>query len=337
MPAEIEREYSVQRFRGGFALVWWEWSEADGENKRRRRQLESEDRASAEAEARRIWEEGDDSPWTVGRCMSLYLEAVKGKPSHGRRKDAWKAMKPFWENVDPHLIDEQMCKDYRKTRHTVSDTTARYELQQLSTALTSAKKHIGDKPKLWFPPLPEHKIRHLTRSEFSRFFDGVRADHAKLYVMLGLHTVARPSAILQLTWDRVDFMRRLIDFTPAGHIRTNKRRTVVPISDTLLPWLQKGYAARTTNFVIERGGKQVLCIKKAFQAASERSTVHVTPYMLRHTGAVWAAEGGVSMAELAQFMGHDDDRTTQKHYARYSPEYLKGVANAIGGEARGSI
>lgn len=54
------------------------------------------------------------------------------------------------------------------------------------------------------------------------------------------------------------------------------------------------------------------------------------PYTLRHTGAVWAAEAGVSMAELAQFMGHDDDRTTQKHYARFSPDHLRGVANAIG-------
>jgi integrase len=50
----------------------------------------------------------------------------------------------------------------------------------------------------------------------------------------------------------------------------------------------------------------VKSIKKAFQAASERSGIHVTPYTLRHTGAVWAAEAGVSMDELAQFLGHDD-------------------------------
>jgi integrase len=84
---------------------------------------------------------------------------------------------------------------------------------------------------------------------------------------------------------------------------------------------------------VERGGERVSSLKKAFQAASKRSTVRATPYTLRHTGAVWAAEAGVSMAELAQFMGHDDDRTTQKHYARYSPDHLRGVANAIGGAA----
>jgi integrase len=320
--------YTVQRLRGGYAIVW---REGDA---RHRRQLTSTDRTSAEAEARRLWAEADGEryPWTVGRVMTAYLESIAHKPSHTRRKDAWKAMKPFWENVDPTLIDSKMCEDYRKTRY-VSDTTARYELQQLSTALKFARKHIGEKPEMWFPPAPEHKLRHLTRDEFKRFYAAVRADHARLYVMIGLHTCARPSAILQLTWDRVDFMRRLIDFTPPGHVRTAKRRTVVPISDELLPALQAGHAARTCESVIERGGKPVANIKKAFQAASERSTVHATPYTLRHTGAVWAAEGGVSMDELAQFMGHDDARTTTKHYARYSPGYLVKVANAIGGTA----
>jgi integrase len=163
------------------------------------------------------------------------------------------------------------------------------------------------------------------------------ADHARLYAMIGLYTTARPSAILELTWDRVDFLRGIIDFTPPGHVRTAKRRTIVPIAADLRPELAKGFEARTCQHVIERGGKPVACIKKAFQAASERSGVHATPYTLRHTGAVYAAEGGVSMAELAQFMGHDDDRTTQRHYARFSPGHLRGVADAIGSKARGQV
>jgi integrase len=328
--------YSVQKFRGGFALVWWQ-HDAAGERKRHRRQLESQDRKSAEAEARIIWEGADDRPWTVGRLMPAYLESIKGKPSHSRREDAWKAMKPYWEHVDPALIDEAMCQAYRATRR-VGEATARYELMQLSTALNwgvSGKK-IAARGKTWLPAAPEQKTRHLTRSEFARFFAEVKAQHARTYVMLGLYTIARPTAILQLTWDRVDFMRRLIDFTPPGHIRTAKRRTIVSIGDVLLAELQRAYAARTSIYVIEHGGDQVKSIKKAFQAASERSNVHVTPYTLRHTGAVWAAEGGVPMPVLAQMMGHDDDRTTQKHYARYSPDYLRSVVSAIEGKAQGS-
>lgn len=323
-------EFSVQKLRGGFAIVWVEGG------KRRRRQLASTDRQSAEAEARKLWAAGDDgTPWTVARIMSGYIASIEGKPSHSRRQDAWKAMQGFWAGVDPGLIDAEMCRAYRQRRASVADATVRYELLQLSTALKwgRAERHITAAPALWLPSPPERQTRHLTHHEFDRFFEAVRAEHARLYVMLGLFTVARPSAILDLTWDRVDFAREQIDFRPPGRAQTSKRRTVVPMAHDLLLALQDGARARTCEFVIERGGKPVANIKKAFQAASARSGVHATPYTLRHTGAVWAAEAGVSMSELAQYMGHDDDRTTQKHYARFSPGHLRSVADAIGKRA----
>jgi integrase len=332
MSAANDDAFSVQQFRGGFALVWRE------NGKRKRRTLHSKDRQSAEAEARKLWERGDDSPWTVGRTMTAYLATIAHKPSHGRRQDAWKAMRGFWDNVDPAMIDEPMAQSYR-SRRKVADATARYELMQLSTALNWAvgQGHIHARRTVWLPSAPERKTRHLDYGEWHQFFDAVKADHARLYAMIGLHTMARPTAILQLTWDRVDFPRLMIDFTPPGHIRTAKRRTMSPIASDLLPWLQQGYAARTCEHVIERGGKPVACIKKAFQAASQRSGVHATPYTLRHTGAVYAAEGGVSMAELSQFMGHDTSATTEKFYAHFSPDHLRRVANAVGNQLRGSV
>lgn len=325
MSAANDDGYTVQKLRGGFALVY----RLDG--KRVRRQLAATDRQSAEAEARAVWAGADRGAWTVGRIMTGYLTTISHKPSYGRRQDAWKAMRMFWENVEPTLIDDKMCQRYRKTRK-VGEATARYELLQLSTALgwaTSNGPKLAHRPAIWLPTLPERRERHLSKAEFAKFFGAVKADHARLYVMLGLFTMARPGAILELTWDRVDFMRRRIDFTPPGHKRTAKRRTIVPIADELLPELQKGFEARTTEWVIERGGKQVANIKKAFQAASERSAVRATPYTLRHTGAVWAAEAGVPMAELSQFMGHDSITTTIRHYAVFSPDYLAKVANSI--------
>lgn len=324
--------YTVQRLRGGYVIAHY----IDG--KRRRRQLAATDRQSAEAEARKLWEDSDRSPWTVGRVMNAYLATIADKTSKPRRDDAWKAMQGFWENVDPALIDEPMCKTYRERRK-VGDATARYELMQLSTALNWAmgEGKIPGKRKIWLPPTPERKTRHLEWTEWQAFYAAIKADHARLYAMIGLYTMARPSAILELTWDRVDFIRGMIDFTPPGHVRTAKRRTIVPIAADLRPMLAKGFEARTCEYVIERGGQRVHSVKKAFQAASERSAVYATPYTLRHTGAVYAAEGGVTMAELAQFMGHDDDRTTQKHYARFSPGHLRGVADAIGSKGRGSL
>lgn len=262
--------------------------------------------------------------------MQGYLASIEHKPSHQRRTDAWKAMRAFWERTAPELIDPPMCEAYAAQRK-AGAATIRYELLQVSTALKwgRAGRHISAKPEMWLPAAPERKIRHLSHAEFERFYAEVKAPHARLYVLLGLFTMARPSAILDLTWDRVDFGRGLIDLNPAGRRQTAKRRPVVPMNDELREAMDAAYKGRQSAFVVEHGAKQVGSVKKAFQAASARSGVEVTPYTLRHTGAVWAAEAGTSMAALAQYMGHTDSATTERHYAVFGPEYLAGVANSI--------
>jgi integrase len=126
----------------------------------------------------------------------------------------------------------------------------------------------------------------------------------------------------------VDFERGTLNLNPVGRLQTAKRRPVVPMSDLCRAELEAAYEARQSIYVIERGGKKVANIKKAFAAASVRSGVHATPYTLRHTGAVWKAEDGVPMEELGQLMGHEDVQTTFQHYARFSPDHLRRAANA---------
>lgn len=321
--------YSVQRLRGGFVIVY-----PDPETGRRRRvKLDAPDRLGAEAEARQRWRLGSRSVWTVGAIVPAYLDtlAEREAPSAPRARDAWKAMAPFWGNVRPHLIDEAMCKAYDAQRR-AGQATRRYELTMLSTALRWAVKGklIDAAPFIWRPAAPERKKRHLTRDQWRRFFAEVKAPHARLYMVIALTTCARPSAVLDLTWDRVDFERGTINLNPPGRVQTAKRRPVVPMSERCREALQAAYDARQSVYVIERGGKQVANIKKAFEAASARSGIHATPYTLRHTGAVWKAEDGVPMEELAQLMGHEDVQTTFQHYARFSPDHLRRAANAGG-------
>lgn len=51
--------------------------------------------------------------------------------------------------------------------------------------------------------------------------------------------------------------------------------------------------------------------------------------MLRHTAAVWMAEGGIPITEIAAYMGHTTPAVTFRTYARYSPEYLRKASDAI--------
>jgi integrase len=319
-------EYSVQRLRGGYAVVWHD------AGKRRRFALDAADRPTAEAEARRWWKRNTGAASTVGGIVEAYIDAREqaGIASTGRQRDAWKAMESYWAKVEPAMIDDEMARDYVRRRDR-SESTTRYELSMLSVALRWAVKQnlIEKAPEVWRPAAPERGEKHLTPKEFAKWFAEVKAEHARLYVEVALVTMARPSAILELTWCQIDWEHGTLNLNPPGRRQTKKRRPIVPLDDEMMALLKKAYDGAQSEFVIEVGAKKVGSIKKAFQAASKRSGIHVTPYTLRHTGAVWAAERGTPMAELAQFMGHDDDRTTQKHYARFSPNYLRGVSSNL--------
>lgn len=54
--------------------------------------------------------------------------------------------------------------------------------------------------------------------------------HVRLFCVLALTTAGRKSAILQLTWDRIDFERGLIHLDVIGE-KNRKGRAVVPMTD----------------------------------------------------------------------------------------------------------
>jgi hypothetical protein len=56
----------------------------------------------------------------------------------------------------------------------------------------------------------------------------------------------------------------------------------------------------------------------------------ITPYSIRHTVAVELRKRGVSMSEVAGFMGHRMKRyATTEIYARYAPDYRGAAVRAI--------
>lgn len=71
-------------------------------------------------------------------------------------------------------------------------------------------------------------------------------------------------------------------------------------------------------------------IKTGLKAAARRiGRPDVSPHMLRHSAAVWLAEDGHSMHEIAQFLGHSNPAITAKVYARYSPDHLRKLAASL--------
>lgn len=132
-----------------------------------------------------------------------------------------------------------------------------------------------------------------------------------------------------MTWDRVDFQHRTIDYRPSGRHQTNKRRTIVPMNETARQELLAAYAGRMTDYVIEWNGEQVGSVKKALERLAKRTGIPFSPHVLRHTCAVWMAQADVPMQKISQYLGHTSTRVTEASYARYSPSFMRDAGEAV--------
>lgn len=307
-------------FRGWYYAVW---RDAGGT---RRQSLRTQDRAIAE---QRLADLRRNSPAseTLTDLAAAYRADKAEIASADRIGYAWDRLAPFWGHLRADQIDRPLCRKYiaRRRRDGVQDGTILRELRILRTIVNWTAPEAG--AVFAFPSAPPPRDRHLTRDEYVRLLDGCAAPHVRLFVVLALATGGRASALLELTWDRVDFRRGRIDL---GSGDGNKRRAVVPMTETARAALSQARAAARTDYVIEYADRPVASIKKGFARAAARAGLEdVTPHVLRHTAAVWMAEAGVPLEEIGQYLGHSDLRTTYRVYARFSPDHLRGAATAL--------
>lgn len=168
--------------------------------------------------------------------------------------------------------------------------------------------------------------RHLSLEEFGALFDAAKSDHLVMFLMVAANTLARPAAVLELKPFQADLKRRLMSLNPPGRKQSKKYRPTVPITNTLLPWLQSVKA----NHIVNYHGRKVASIKTAFRAARADAGLgpDVTPYTIRHTMATELRSRDVPEWEVQGMLGHQRDRVTET-YAKFRPNYLGKAAQAI--------
>lgn len=227
--------------------------------------------------------------------------------------------------AEGHLVGPKTARRKKPT----SDGTVIRELVTLRAALVWARGEgwIRDVPKIETPRHPAPRDRWLTREEADRLLASAKAPHVRTFLAICLYTAARAGAVLELTWGQVDLDGGLIDLglAPGG-----KGRAVVPIAARLRPVLEQARAAATCPYVVEHAGGQVASVKTGTRAAARRADLPgVTPHILRHTAATWMAIASVPMVEIARLLGHADSRTTERVYAKHTPDYLRRAIEAL--------
>lgn len=112
---------------------------------------------------------------------------------------------------------------------------------------------------------------------------------------------------------------------------------MVPISDELLPYLEAAKAAAIANdstYLLGNDG----AIRSSFDSACDAAGLDgVSPHVLRHTWATWAARYSrtglwETMYGIAGVMG-DTVQTVFRVYAKHHPEFLRDAVNFNKGES----
>lgn len=302
----------------------------DGE-RRIRRSLGTDDRGIAEARAGQIWA-AHTAPRSE-RISDLWPAYARERKLAGVVSDrfgpTWKALEPHFGHRLGKAITREDCRAYHAARREQgrANSTIKTELELLRACLHH--RYGEEAPALWLPPASAPRDRYLTQPEIDKLLAAIETPHVRLFVILALTTGARMTAILELTWERVDFERGTINLDPPGRHKTNKRRTVVPMNSRAREALTEAHRAALTDYVIEWAGKPVASVKRAIRAAAARSGVECSPHVFRHTAGVKLAEADVPMSKIAQYLGHTNSRITESTYARFSPSFMRDASTAL--------
>lgn len=278
----------------------------------------------------------------VLEVLAAYVERLRGRPSHATAQQvlkAWMEFCAYAKLVYVHemtLTAQERFVEWRRYSRTtslpISNGTMNRFLDVLRASFHDAwrRGRITSFPYVRLLPKPPPRDKFLTRDEAQRLLSECHNPALYRFVLLGLHTLQRPSAILGLRTEQIDLEWNRINFLPPGGVQSNKRRPVVPITSVLRPELVKAKEESVSGYVIEWRGDRVEKLRKSFKSASLRAKLpHATPGILRHTGATLLAAAGVPIREISGMLGHTTSTITESVYAKRRPEFLAAAASEL--------
>lgn len=166
-------------------------------------------------------------------------------------------------------------------------------------------------------------VRAYEVTELRALMAAATYDHERRFLLLCIATAARPSAVLQLTWDRVS--GSVVDLNVPGRRRTKKRRALAPLAPIAAAYLE---AHRSVGPVVQWRGRAMAAYKMTFHRLAKRAGVAATAYGIRKAVSIWLRMSGVPEMDIKGLLGHSVGNITER-YAHYRPEYMRAAADAV--------
>lgn len=202
-------------------------------------------------------------------------------------------------------------------------------------------------PGFPLPPEGAAKDRWLRTEEIQALLssaakqrNGMRLSRGERFLWLALETAGRKAAILDLTWDRVDFETNVIRLHDPKREKTKKVRASVPISKSLRPVLLRAHKERTGQLVMDNKAEVWATVQIIAEGAgyggprgprsngAKPKATGISPHVLRHTAATHMARRGVPLWKIAKILGNSLVMT-EKVYSHHCPDDLREAIDLI--------
>jgi integrase len=233
-------------------------------------------------------------------------------------------------NITPKLIEEWISQKLRKG---LTKATLNRHTNPLKACLTKAVEWglITENPlkdlKQFNVDSLEH-VRYLSTEEEERLLLSIKFNltYLKPLIIVAMNTGMRRGELLQLTWDNVDFKKKLI--TIKGKTAKSDRTRYIPLNVRALEVLQewKNSLTITTETVFTYEGRPVKEVKRAFATLLRKAVIKKFRFHdLRHHFASRLVMAGVDLNTVRELLGHTSIDMTLR-YAHLAPLFK---ANAV--------
>lgn len=334
------------------------WSDA---RRSRRKSMGTQDRAVAEQRFAQWLLIRHEAPraeraYVMADIWAVYT-AKKGETR--TKRCSWANLEKHFGNLAPEAVDQDAVDAYVALRaagrigQPSATSTCRRELATLIAAMNFCTKRPnaligpGEMQPITLPPAAKPRDRWLSMAEVQRILDaaremrtGERLSRGERFLWIALETAARKQAILDLTWDRVDFDIGVVHFADPTRRETKKRRASVPMSSALRPVLERAYRERTGDLVLDNKAEVWATVQRAVNRAglgngktpegSRPVATGISPHTFRHTAATHMARNGVPLWTIANILGNTLSIVEQV-YAKWAPSDAERNVDFISG------
>jgi len=223
----------------------------------------------------------------------------------------------------------------KKLRQKVTPKTINYEVQCINTFFHWAIKQnylfsnpttIVEKFRLPKKSLP----KFMTTEDLRRFFQACSAEQRRIYSTM-LLTGMRKGELENLTWADVHFELGIIFIQAKEGWNPKTDERIIPISPVLSRILREQHRDRRSShwvFSNKYGNQLSHLLDKLKNICRKAGIKEATLHSLRHSFGAHLRMAGVSLADIADLMGHKDLATTQI-YAKVEQQHLRAVIEKL--------